>query len=71
MSDGTQTRKTLLTVDRRLLRIAEAAQYLSTTVRAIRTLIWRREIPFCEIGQRYLIDVRDLDAYVEKIKRTA
>lgn len=34
----------------RLLRIAEAIAYLSTTVRAVRTLIWRRGIPFVPIG---------------------
>jgi excisionase family DNA binding protein len=55
----------------RLLRIPEAAAYLSTTVRAVRTLIWRREIPFVPIGKRYLIDKNDLDAYIEKAKRTA
>jgi excisionase family DNA binding protein len=37
--------------DSRLLRIPEAAKYLNTTVRQIRSLIWRREIPFVSIGQ--------------------
>jgi excisionase family DNA binding protein len=57
--------------DSRLLRIPEAATYLSTSVRAVRTLVWRWGIPFVPIGKRYLIEKNDLHAYVEKIKRTA
>jgi excisionase family DNA binding protein len=55
----------------RLLRIPEAAEYLKTTVRQIRTLIYKRELPYIPLGQRYLIDVHDLDALIEKVKRTA
>jgi hypothetical protein len=31
--------------DSRLLRIPQAAEYLNTAVRQIRSLIWRTEIP--------------------------
>ena len=52
----------------RLLRIAEAARYLSATPWFIRSLIWSRSIPFLQLGKRHLIDVRDLDSYVDSQK---
>ena len=52
----------------RLLRIAEAARYLSATPWFIRSLIWSHSIPFLQLGKRHLIDVRDLDAYVDSQK---
>lgn len=55
----------------RLLRIAEAARYLSATPWFIRSLIWSHSIPFLQLGKRHLIDVRDLDAYVDSQKGAA
>jgi excisionase family DNA binding protein len=52
----------------RLLRIVEASRYLSATPWFIRSLIWSHSIPFLQLGKRHLIDVRDLDAYVEQQK---
>jgi excisionase family DNA binding protein len=52
----------------RLLRIQQAAEYLSATPWFIRSLIWSRAIPFLQLGKRHLIDVRDLDAYVDSQK---
>lgn len=54
--------------ERRLLTIQAAAHYLSTTAWAIRSLIWSREVPFLRLGKRFLLDVRDLDAYVDRSK---
>ena len=55
----------------RLLRITEAARYLGTTPWFIRSLIWSRSIPFLQLGKRHLIDVHDLDIYIEAQKASA
>lgn len=52
----------------RLLNVHQAAQYLSTSVHAIRQLGWGREIPSLKIGKRVLFDIRDLDKFVERQK---
>ena len=52
----------------RLLTIAGAAQYLSTTVWQIRTLGWDRRIPIIKLGNRYLFDRADLDRFIENQK---
>ena len=55
----------------RLLRVQQAAEYLSTTPWFIRSLIWSHSIPFLQLGKRHLLDVRDLDAYVDSQKSAA
>jgi excisionase family DNA binding protein len=55
----------------RLLTVAAAALYLSTTVWQIRTLGWERRLPTVKLGNRFLFDVRDLDAFVESQKSPA
>ena len=55
----------------RLLRVHQAAEYLSVTPWFIRSLIWSRSIPFLQFGKRHLIDVRDLDAYIDAQKAAA
>ena len=52
----------------RLLPIKQAAEYLSCTVWAVRSLVWNREVPSLKIGNRILFDKKDLDAYVEAQK---
>ena len=52
----------------RLLTIAGAAQYLSTTVWQIRTLGWEKRIPTIKLGNRYLFDRADLDRFIENQK---
>lgn len=54
--------------ERRLLTIQAAAEYLSTTPWAIRSLLWGREVPFLRLGKRFLLDVRDLDAWIDRNK---
>ena len=54
--------------ERRYLRIDEAAQYASTTEWQIRTLIWKRAIPFISIGKRHVLDRLDLDIYLQNQK---
>jgi excisionase family DNA binding protein len=52
----------------RLLTIPLAAEYLSTTERAIRRLIWSRRLPYVPLGKRKLVDRVDLDKIVETSK---
>lgn len=52
----------------RLLSLAAAARYLGTTVWAVRCLVWDGALPHIRLGRRHLIDVKDLDLLVEKLK---
>ena len=49
----------------RLLRVAEAAQYLGTTIWQMRTLAATGKVPVKRLGQRMLFDRRDLDRFVD------
>ena len=56
---------------RRLLRLKAAAEYLSLSPWKVRSLIQAGRLPVvqdCE-GSPFLLDVRDLDVYVERNKR--
>jgi excisionase family DNA binding protein len=57
----------------RLLRIQDAARYLSATTWFVETLIREKKIPSLIVGKRRVIDVLDLDAWIEneKVKSVA
>jgi len=52
----------------RLLRIMDAAQYLSCTYTFVETLIREKRVPSIILGKRRLIDRIDLDAFVDRKK---
>jgi excisionase family DNA binding protein len=55
----------------RLLRVTEAARYLSTGTKAIRALIQAGALPYVQLrahNSPFLIDVRDLDAFIDARK---
>jgi excisionase family DNA binding protein len=52
----------------RLLRIPDAAKYLSCTYGWVETIIREKTVPSVILGKRRLIDIRDLDSYVERVK---
>jgi excisionase family DNA binding protein len=52
----------------RLLSIPLAAKYLSCAQWAVRELLWQERVPFIRLGRRYVIDRRDLDAFIEQSK---
>lgn len=56
---------------RRLLTIPQAAAYLGRTVWGVRELIWKGKIPAVKIDRRVQVDVRDLDALIERSKSEA
>lgn len=58
----------LVCPESRLLRVPQAAAYLSCTVHAVRQLGWSRAIPSLKIGKLVLFDKQDLDKYIEAQK---
>jgi excisionase family DNA binding protein len=54
----------------RLLPLRKAAEYLGLTVWAMRERIWAGEIPVVRFpgGRKMFIDVKDIDAFIEKNK---
>lgn len=47
-----------------MLNITEAAAYLSTSVRHMRSLIFEKKIPYVKIGGKIRFLRSDLDAYI-------
>jgi len=58
---------------RRLLRTKQAAEYLSLSPWKLRQLISYGRLPVvqAEEGAPFLLDIRDLDGYIERNKRTS
>lgn len=54
-----------------LLDIPAAARALSTTVWAVRSLLWDGKIPHIKIGKRFLVSPADLHAYIAREKERA
>jgi excisionase family DNA binding protein len=57
---------------KRLLRVREAAEYLSLSPWKLRRLIQDGRLPIVQAseGGAWRVDVRDLDAFIEQNKRT-
>jgi excisionase family DNA binding protein len=57
---------------RRLLRIKEASTYLSLSPWKLRQLVADGKLPVVQDteGSPFLLDVRDLDGFIERSKRT-
>lgn len=54
----------------RMMRVREAAAYLGSSPWKIRQLIADRRIPFVQDGDGpFLLDIRDLDGFIERSKR--
>lgn len=56
------------TIVPRLLRIQDAARYLSSTTWFVETLIREKRVPSQIIGKRRVIDVHDLDIWIDSQK---
>lgn len=65
------TPKTPADVERRLLDYTRLAAYLGVSLRSAKQLAADGEIRKVQIGHRVLFDKADVDAYVERIKRSA
>lgn len=55
----------------RLLRITDAADYLSCTFGFVETLMREGTVKTIVLGKRHVFDVRDLDAYIDGLKDSA
>lgn len=56
----------------RLLRLKQAAQYVSLSPWKLRKLVQDGQLPIVKYGENtpWLLDVRDLDGWVERHKQT-
>lgn len=55
---------------KRLFSVSEAGIYLGKGEYTIRTMVWNEVLPVVRDGRKILLDVRDLDAWIEKNKLT-
>ncbi|OPY81454.1 MAG: Helix-turn-helix domain protein [Syntrophorhabdus sp. PtaU1.Bin153] len=55
-------------VPKRLYNIEEASIYLGRTVCALREMLWAGKLPFIKDGKRILLDIKDMDAWIERNK---
>lgn len=62
------TRKNPQGPAKRLFTVPEAAYYLGRTVDALREIIWAGKLPYFKDGRRVLLDVRDLDDFIDRNK---
>jgi len=53
---------------KRLYSVPEAACYLGRTVDGLREMLWAGKLPYIKDGRRVLLDLKDLDAYIERNK---
>jgi excisionase family DNA binding protein len=53
---------------KRLYTIPEGAFYLGRTVDALREMIWAGKLRIVRDGKRILLDVRDMDEFIERCK---
>ncbi len=65
--------KTIQRPTQRLYSVKDAMVYLGHTENGVRELIWRRELPVIQRGRggKQFIDVRDMDAWIDKNKAVA
>jgi excisionase family DNA binding protein len=54
--------------NRRLLSIGETAVYLSLSKREVYNMVAIRELPAVTHGRRKMLDIRDVDAWIERNK---
>ncbi len=55
-------------LQKRLYSIPEAAAYLGRSVWAVREMIWAGKIRYVKDGRRQLLDIFDLDKWIEDSK---
>ncbi len=55
---------------KRLYDLEEASLYMGRTVCALREMIWAGKLPVVKDGRRILLDVYDMDRWIEQSKYT-
>ena len=51
-----------------MLTVPQAAAYLSLPVSQVRKLIWAGDVSVIRRGKGYILDIHDLDAWIEETK---
>lgn len=71
-SETTKAQRITKPVGPRLLPLKEAAKYIGFTTWAMREAIWAGLIPMVKLpnGRKIWVDVKDLDAFIERNKTT-
>lgn len=57
-------------VPKRLFTLKEVAIYLGIGLYTVRELIWRGELPVVRNRRKQLVDVMDLDAWIDRNKES-
>ncbi len=52
-------------MSRRLLTVREAAKYIGRTESAVRELVWNEKLPHIRCDRRVMLDIRDLDRWID------
>jgi excisionase family DNA binding protein len=55
-------------LNKRLYSIQEASEYLGRSVWAVREMLWNGKIPYIKDGRRILLDIKDMDVWIDKNK---
>jgi excisionase family DNA binding protein len=55
-------------VFKRLYSVKEAAVYLGRTEWAVREMIYAGKLPYVKDGKRILLDIKDMEAWIEQNK---
>jgi excisionase family DNA binding protein len=56
---------------RRLLSLQQVAELLGVSTASVRRLLSAGQLPFVRFNRRLLVDVKDLDAFIEQAKQRA
>ncbi len=52
----------------RLYSLKEASVYLGRSLWAVREMLWAGKMPYVKDGRRILLDINDIDAWIERNK---
>ena len=55
-------------LSKRLYNLKEAAVYLGRSVWAVREMLWNGKIPYVKDGKRILVDIQDMDTWIDQSK---
>lgn len=56
-------------IPKRLFSIKEASVYLGRSIWGLREMLWAGKLPFVKDGKRILIDIHDMDTWIDANKK--
>jgi excisionase family DNA binding protein len=57
-------------IPKRLFTLKEAAHYLGRGLYGVRDMVWKGKLPVVRDGRKMFVDLKDLDAWIERNKET-